>query len=251
MNGDRAGRIATSDEAGPHGGRIGTVAIVDDHGLLAETLAELLRLSGVQARAVMAGDRDELIEAILVDEPDAVLLDYHLGETIGTAVPIVRALVRRGIAVVVLTGDASGLTAASCLEAGAAGILGKGASIGEVLDALSRAAAGASLVDEQRRHQLVADLRLERAKRRKELQRFAELTPREADVLRLICSGLAAAEVAEMSYVSLATIRSQIRSILVKLGVTSQLAAVAEAYRSGWVARPTANSSLLPMAAGR
>ena len=47
-------------------------------------------------------------------------------------------------------------------------------------------------------------------------------------------AGKAAAEIAVESYVSIATIRSQIKAILRKLEVNSQLAAVALAYRSGW-----------------
>ena len=46
--------------------------------------------------------------------------------------------------------------------------------------------------------------------------------------------GLAAATIASDAVVSEATVRAQIRSILSKLGVGSQLAAVAEARRVGW-----------------
>jgi DNA-binding NarL/FixJ family response regulator len=46
--------------------------------------------------------------------------------------------------------------------------------------------------------------------------------------------GLAATEIAEQSFVSLSTVRSQIRAVLAKLGVHSQLAAVAMAHQSAW-----------------
>jgi two-component system, NarL family, nitrate/nitrite response regulator NarL len=46
--------------------------------------------------------------------------------------------------------------------------------------------------------------------------------------------GAKARDICTQSFVSMPTVRSQIRSILTKLGVTSQLAAVALAYQSGW-----------------
>jgi two-component system nitrate/nitrite response regulator NarL len=46
--------------------------------------------------------------------------------------------------------------------------------------------------------------------------------------------GDSADEIAASTFVSLATVRSHIRAILQKLGVNSQLAAVAAASRAGW-----------------
>ena len=63
---------------------------------------------------------------------------------------------------------------------------------------------------------------------------FADLTPREASVLGGMLDGLSAEQIAERDFVSLATVRTQIQSVLRKLGVTSQLAAVAAARRAGW-----------------
>ena len=52
----------------------------------------------------------------------------------------------------------------------------------------------------------------------------------------MILEGLSAQEMARESYVSLATIRTQIRSIFLKLGVNSQLEAAAMARAMGWQA---------------
>jgi DNA-binding CsgD family transcriptional regulator len=63
-----------------------------------------------------------------------------------------------------------------------------------------------------------------------------QLTPKEREVLLALMRGATAREISKECYVSLPTVRSQIRGILSKLGVSSQLAAVAVAYRSGWPA---------------
>ena len=57
-------------------------------------------------------------------------------------------------------------------------------------------------------------------------------------MLGALLDGMSAEEIAEVDFVALPTIRSQIRAILKKLGVRSQLAAVAQANRAGW--RPPA-----------
>jgi DNA-binding NarL/FixJ family response regulator len=96
-----------------------------------------------------------------------------------------------------------------------------------ILDLL--AAVHSGLVDGTRREGLVDGLRA-----RLRLQdRLDRLTPRERTVLTELAAGRAAAEIAHREHVSLTTVRTHIRSILLKLNVSSQLAAVA-AGRQGW-----------------
>ena len=65
------------------------------------------------------------------------------------------------------------------------------------------------------------------AQQRATNQKLAQLTKRERQVLDALVAGKRAKVIAEESYVSIATVRSQIRSILAKLNVRSQLEAVA------------------------
>lgn len=64
--------------------------------------------------------------------------------------------------------------------------------------------------------------------------RLAWLTDRERVVLIHMMHGLSAEQIAAVDYVTVSTVRSQIRSVLAKLGVNSQLAAVAFAYGACW-----------------
>jgi DNA-binding NarL/FixJ family response regulator len=66
------------------------------------------------------------------------------------------------------------------------------------------------------------------------LPRFANLTERERIVLAELTEGHCAEEIAQAAFVSISTVRSQIKAILQKLGVSSQLAAVALARRADW-----------------
>lgn len=78
---------------------------------------------------------------------------------------------------------------------------------------------------------------------------LAALSPREQEVLTHMMSGRTARAIAEEDYVSIATVRSHIRAVLTKLGVTSQLAAVAVAHRHGWW--PEVGDEALPAVGSR
>lgn len=60
------------------------------------------------------------------------------------------------------------------------------------------------------------------------------LTARERIVLIHLMHGLSAEQIAQVEYVTLATVRTHIRNVLWKLNVRTQLAAVAYAYRTLW-----------------
>ena len=83
---------------------------------------------------------------------------------------------------------------------------------------------------------------VERASVVRALSPFEQLTMREREVLAALVDGLTAEEIAETHFVALTTVRSQIRAVLQKLGVRSQLAAVAYANRVGW--QPKADVSV-------
>ena len=79
---------------------------------------------------------------------------------------------------------------------------------------------------------LLGELQSHRRDRAVRQSRFHQLSVRESEVLEELMAGKSAADIADESYVSIATIRSQIKAILRKLEVNSQLAAVA------WPTRP-------------
>jgi DNA-binding NarL/FixJ family response regulator len=60
---------------------------------------------------------------------------------------------------------------------------------------------------------------------------FTTLTAREQVVLQHMQQGLSASEMAGIDYVTVSTVRTQIRQVLFKLGVSSQIAAVALANK--------------------
>jgi DNA-binding NarL/FixJ family response regulator len=92
------------------------------------------------------------------------------------------------------------------------------------------------------RERLIGEFRREQSVARDLRRKLESLTPRERSVLAHLMLGRPVREIAQVSFVSEATVRTQVKSILAKLEVTSQLAAVGAAHLVEWrpPAAPTA-----------
>ncbi|HTJ77028.1 MAG TPA: response regulator transcription factor [Acidimicrobiales bacterium] len=215
-------------------GRPWPVLIVEDHELLSGTLALALRQRGLEVGTLNGPAAEAVIEAARQRAPALVLLDLDLGPVLGDGVDLVRPLVEAGARVVIMSGDGDRARLGSCVEAGASGVVSKASTFDDLIAAVERTARGEQLLTEEERQSLLAELRSRRRSDDERLGPFAPLTPREQAVLAGLMAGEPAEVIAQSAYVSVATVRSQIRGILRKLGVTSQLAAVALARDAGW-----------------
>ena len=183
---------------------------------------------------------DDVLDQAERFRPQFVLMDIRLGGEIGSGIDLIAPLASLGAQVLMLTAERRRTVLAECLEAGAVGWIAKGASLAEVDWTLSRGLAGGSVIGRTSRAALFEELRREREARRQTQCLFEELSQREMLVLTSLVEGLSADEIAQEHFVAVTTVRSQIRSVLQKLGVRSQLAAVAIA---------SAHRELLPLRA--
>jgi DNA-binding NarL/FixJ family response regulator len=214
-----------------------SVLVVEDHDLLAQTLQVALAAEGLEVEVAPLGTDEALVAVAHDRRPDVVLLDLDLGHEHAGGEALVPRLVELGCAVVVVTGSSDDLRLGTTLELGAAGVLAKSRPFEDLLACRASAAAQRRpVMRDGDRQDLLARARRRRQEVQERLHPFQALTPRERDVLELLMQGRNADAVARHFVVSEATVRTQIRGILTKLGVGSQLAAVAEAYRVGWTA---------------
>lgn len=132
-----------------------------------------------------------------------------------------------GLPWLVLTGVREGPQWGAVLEAGARGVMPVTAGLVELVEAIERLSAGEELHSEAERERLVAEWRGWSTEHAAVLARLELLTPRESEVLEALRQGATVTEVALAGGVSVDTVRSQVRSVLRKLQVPSQLAAVA------------------------
>lgn len=207
--------------------------IVEDHELLASTLAVALRQRGLEVVTV-GPSAEAAVESGRRVAPALVLLDLDLGSSRGSGLDLIRPLMEAGNRVVMMTGVTDPSRLAECVEAGAIGVLNKTLGFGQLVESIEHAMDGEVLVGRNERQEMLAHLRSDRQAERERLAPFKALAPREQAVLARIMAGDTAETIAAASYVSLATVRTQIRAILLKLGVNSQLAAVVMARDARW-----------------
>lgn len=202
------------------------IIIVDDHPLLAIGLEAELGRSGAEAEQLdPTVGAERLIEAVTGREPDCVVVDLGLPFA-GGGSALIAPLVARAVRVVVLTGQPEQYLWARSLGLGAEAVVCKSEPMADIVETILRVAGGQTVRSRQR-----AELIAEHDWRHDPL---TDLSPREQQVLAGLMKGHAATALADQHYVSLATIRAQIRSVLAKLGVGSQLEAVALANRHRW-----------------
>jgi DNA-binding NarL/FixJ family response regulator len=211
-----------------------SVLLVEDHQLLAGTLAMALRAEGLDVTTAAGPSPEAVVDVAGAMAPVLVLLDLDLGPPLGNGLDMIRPLIDAGATVVVVTGVTDRARLGRCLEAGASGVISKATEFERLVDAVRGAAEGRPILREAERHDLLAEARTRRRVDDERLGPFRTLSPREQAVLAGLVAGASAETIAHRSYVSLATVRSQIRAILLKLGVNSQLAAVALAREAGW-----------------
>ena len=210
------------------------VLIVEDHELLAQSLTFALRADGFDVHETHTKRGEDILAAAADLQPDVVLLDLDIGGELGSSVSLIEPLGVQGAQVVMLTGITDRVRLAECVEAGAIGIVSKSEPFDHLIAAVKEAIEQGTLLSPGERQDLLAALRRHRRADAERMAVFGRLTPREQEVLAALMDGKSAEQIAKDAVVSLATVRSQIRSILMKLGVHSQLEAVALARRSGW-----------------
>jgi len=208
-----------------------TVLIVDDHDLVGTSLAYSLSAQGLRARRAAAVD----VVGVLTEAADLpvglALLDLDLGRDRSgrrfDGVDLVAPLTERGWRCIVLSSTADRSRVGAALAAGALAAVPKQAPLTLLLGKVRAAMAGLPVMAAEARQTLIDSFLVREAERREIAEKLDRLTRREREVLAELARGHRAQAVADRYVVSLATVRTQIRSVLNKLEVGSQLEAVA------------------------
>ncbi|MGH9164412.1 MAG: response regulator [Acidimicrobiales bacterium] len=209
------------------------ILVIDDHRLVAEALKAALEVDGYQVVVSACVTAAAIVDEARDARPTLVLLDLDLAGA-GTGLDLVAPLVELGATVLLLTGTLDQVELARCLEAGAVGVASKSEASGVVLEKIRRAANGDPVTSVGDRSRYMDGLAEHRRRHGPTAAGLASLTARERQVLARMVDGVPATAIAREFFVALPTVRSQIRSILQKLGVNSQMAAVAKARTAGW-----------------
>lgn len=207
------------------------VLIIDDHELFATALRIALCGHGVNALDAPIACRTAFLEQVRELTPGLALLDLHLGRDDDghpiDGVELVRPLRSLGWTVLALSYGNGEAREAAAVAAGAVGLLSKTTPLPDLLVTVDEARAGRPVMPRGLRETFLRQHHDHLAQQAELARRLDRLSPREWEVLRLLTQGRRARDVAAHLVVSMTTVRTQIRAILAKLEVTSQLEAVA------------------------
>jgi DNA-binding NarL/FixJ family response regulator len=201
------------------------VGVVDDHPVVGEGTAALLRTQPDLEVVGVAGSLDAARAAGLTDPAavDVLLLDIRLGTDSG-----LRLFAGVGgeepaplPAVIVLTAYDYPQYAEAALGLGAAGFVLKTAPLPELIDAIRRVAAGGLAFAVRPR-----------------MSGLAHLTSREHDVVRLVADGRSNDEIGAALGIGSKTVETHLSRVFERFGVSSRAELAARAVREGWLDVP-------------
>jgi DNA-binding NarL/FixJ family response regulator len=208
--------------------------IADDQALVRSGFRLILE---ARADLEVVGEAEDGLRAVaLVEElaPDVILLDIRMPNLDG--IEATRQIVASGsdTRILVLTTFNLDEYVYEAVRAGASGFLLKDVRPAELVDAIRVVANGNALLAPTALERLLA--RFSVAETARDGTAATDLlTDREAEILRLIASGLSNAEIAASLVVSETTVKTHVSNLLRKLGVRDRVQAVIAAYDAGVV----------------
>jgi len=200
------------------------IALADDQALVRSGLKALLAGFDTLSLVLEASDGQALLDALAHTRVDVVLSDIRMPGMDGLG--LVRALRERGdtTPVVLLTTFDDAALPLRAVEAGAQGFLLKDASPEDLLEAITRAAAGETLLSP-----VPTDPVRARYAYRDQSAPTDTFSAREVSILRLLAGGYSNREIAKAVFLSEGTVKNYVSDILDKLGTRDRTRAVLKA----------------------
>jgi len=206
------------------------VLVVDDQVLIRAGLAALLRAAPGIDVVGEAADGAEAVELAAQTQPQVVLMDIRMPGVNGIAATEQIVAATPAPRVLVLTTFDLDEYVYAALRAGACGFLLKDAEPERLIAAVHAVAAGDTLFAPSVTRRLI-----EAYVPSVPNPALDVLTPREVEVLRLVGTGLANADIADRLVVSEATVKTHLNRAMTKLDLSSRAQAVVVAYETGLV----------------
>jgi DNA-binding NarL/FixJ family response regulator len=205
-----------------------TVLVADDHRLMREGTAALLRADPRIEVVGMASNGGEALTLVESRAPDVVLLDLEMPVLGG----IEACATIRGrhpeVEVLILTVSENEPDVWAALRMGAAGYLLKDMPPAELMEAVLDAGHGEPHIAQRMAGRMLREFA---GGARSASDPLVELSPREREVLALLAEGMRNREIAERLVVSETTVKTHVRHVLEKLRLRNRSEAAAFAAR--------------------
>jgi DNA-binding NarL/FixJ family response regulator len=205
------------------------IVVADDHSVVREGLRALL--SAVEGYQLVgtAATGTEAVRAAVTLKPDVLVMDIQMPEMGGIEATREVGRVAPDVKVIVLTMFEDDESVFAAMRAGALGYVLKGASPENMIRAIGAVAEGEAIFGAGVARRALAYLSAPRTAK----VPFAELTPREREILGLIATGIGNAAIATRLGLAPNTVSNHISSIFAKLQVATRAEAIVRARAAG------------------
>ncbi|PJI08118.1 MULTISPECIES: response regulator transcription factor [Clostridium] len=190
------------------------VLIVDDDGLIRESLSILLDLEEEIEIVGTCSNGKEAFDFCQKEQPDIVLMDVRMPVMDGVLGTKMIKGSFKDIKVVILTTFKDDEYIKEAIKNGAEGYILKNQSSDSIIDSLKTVVKG-NMVFEKNVAQTISNF-IKNGENKSDLEKY-NLTDRERDILKLIGDGLSNKEIAGKLYLSEGTVRNYITNLLEKL----------------------------------
>ena len=206
-----------------------SILLVDDHPVVREGYRRLLERQPGFRVCAEAGDAQGAYQAYKEFKPDVVVMDIAMPGASG--IEAVRHIRQwdRNARVLIFSMHLSVAVTLKAFEAGASGFVTKSSGPAELIRAVSTVASGGRALSPDVSEVIAAD-RLASSS-----QIVDDLSPREAEILRLLASGMDSEEIADLLSLSPKTVRNYHYAIKAKIGARNDAHLVWLAVGAGLV----------------
>jgi len=205
------------------------IMLADDHEMVRDGLALVIDSAPDLEVTAVASDGVEALRTLLAGEFDLAVLDVSMPRMSGINVARELARQRPDTRALMLSMHDNERYFFAALEAGASGYVLKSAANRELIDACRQALRGGTFIQPRAARAIFRDLAAGAG------EPDDPLTPREADVVKLIAEGYTSDEIGEMLIISGRTVDRHRANVLEKLGLRNRVELTRYAIRRGLV----------------
>jgi len=205
--------------------------MIDDHALFRVGLQGLLEQRNIEVIAAIA-DGDEGIRLAQEEKPDVILLDLRMPDNSGLDILSKIRESNIDIPVTILTTSNEEQDLREALNRGAQGYLLKDMEPDELVGALRDIVKGKNVVAQNMTDVLTRMAQGKSAENTTDAV-FADLTPRETEILSLLAEGQSNKVIARNLGISDGTVKLHVKAILRKLNIHSRVEAAVIAVEKG------------------
>ncbi|MFY9556813.1 MAG: response regulator transcription factor [Blastocatellia bacterium] len=209
------------------------ILVIDDHVIVRSGLRMLIENHAGMVVIGEAGNRVDALTIAAREQPDIILLDLDIGGESGLDFLSELLAAAAKARVLVLTGVRDTEAHRRAVHLGAMGLVLKDKATEVLIKAIQKVHAGEVWLDRSLTASVLSEIT--RADQRKkddpDAAKISSLTEREREIVGLVCQGLKNRQIGDQLFISEATVRNHLTSILSKLELSDRFELALFSYR--------------------